>query len=169
VCAACGRPAMDRVSLRFSWHPRWAEPLFVFAWAFTRRISVRLPGCRTHAWRWRWRNVVLLIIFTPVIGLIAGAYAYYFGQPPGVADGGVVAGLACSGGVVLLLCAVIAEFSFPSIPVRQITDRHLTLEGVHEAFIAALADDRARSTDPLRAQGYGDVRDDYDDRAPDPD
>jgi hypothetical protein len=167
VCAACGRPATDRVPLTFTWHPKWAEPLFVVAWLFIRRMGVRMPLCARHAWRWRWNNILIVAAFIPGAGLIGGAYVYDLGQPPGFADELVMLGLLCSGGVVLLVGAMFAKGLSERIRPTEITDRHLTLDHVHETFVAALAEDRAESTDPLRAEGYGDSRDDYDDRPPD--
>jgi hypothetical protein len=161
VCANCGRPATDRVSLRFSWSPTWTHGSILFEFLRTQRMRIRLPVCSRHARWWRWKTVLILLSFLPVFGLVMAAYLYELAQPPGFAEDWLTLRLLCSGGAFLLVSGVVATILTGRIGPKELTDRHMTLDGVHESFAAALEEHRRENPDPLRADGYGDDRDDY--------
>jgi hypothetical protein len=161
VCAQCGRPATERVRLTFSYQSGWTAWIILAGWLARKRMTVNLPFCSTHARRWRWRTVVHALAFLPA-GVACALFIWrsvIHPRPVPAWVPGMVT-LAVLITLTSLLAGAASLFPF-SVRMVRITDRHLTLDGVHADFIAELIEDRAAGTDPLRAAGYGDVRDDF--------
>jgi hypothetical protein len=173
VCAVCGDPATTRRDRNFSWHPSWVWILIlvnllvvlIVALLLTRRMSVRLPVCDQHEGYWRRRTLFYTVPTVFVLLVMAGAFAYMVSRPPGGNDS--LVGWLCLGSIGLLFVWVVvaAVVQANGIRATEITDRTMTLAGLHEEFVAAVREDRARDRDDRRYRRlrYGDQRDDYDD------
>ena len=185
VCAKCGRPAEDRV-LRQIRHLDCDRqgllaagvvigllafpPLFFFvAFRLSEKIRVRIPMCETHRDDWKWRDLaekwfVIPVWAVTVFVFYAIALMYAFKGDTGNAAAALVGVpgaffvLAFVENVIILFGAVKV-----SIPAKQ---NGICLTGVHEDFVAALAEERARERVDNPERRYAPrmgVQDDYDD------
>ena len=171
VCMFCGEPATVRKQKTFAWHPSWVWVLIlvnlivvlIVAMVLTKKMPTRVPVCDRHAGWWTRRTLILLFSFLfMAAACLAGIF--YVDSQPGNAKGDL-SGVVCGGGVGLFLVWLIVAAIYGTRGVRptEITDRDMKLTGVHEAFIDALQEDRARERDQRDAGRFGDERDDYDD------
>jgi hypothetical protein len=173
VCVVCGAPATTRKARNFSWHPGWVWVLIlinlivvlIVALILTKRMSVRLPVCDQHEGYWRRRTWFYTLPTLAILLLGIGALVYLWSQPPGVKD--ELTGWLCGGSLVLLVAWIVVAAIVQATGIRatEITDRTMTLAGLHEEFVGAVREDRARARDDERHRRsrYGDERDDYDD------
>jgi len=185
VCAKCGQPAEDRVfrqirHLDCDRHGLLAAgaligmlafpPLFLLvAFGFSEKIGVRIPMCETHRDDWNWRDrAEKWFVFPAWVVVVVVLYAIAFMYAiEGNTDNAAIA-LLCVPGAFFVLAFVenvIILFGAVkiSIPAKQ---KGIRLAGVHEDFVAALAEERAheRVDNPERryVPRMG-VQDDYDD------
>jgi hypothetical protein len=180
VCARCGEPATDRRDLVLHILDGWKGGLLVAVLFFglfffpplvpwtlrrARQTRVPLPLCAVHhQWfesRARIEKRYLFPIWTAATLVLDGLIVVELtlGGP----------GLSCVGVFGVFIGAVLASalISRGRIGITGPPKKDVRLHGVHEAFAAALAEDRARDrvSNPARRGGHGDVRDDYDDEA----
>ena len=174
VCAAGGEPADTAV--RFLIPNRWflyavgvlswvCPPLLIaFVTYWSRRWPMRVPMCQRH--RAEFRRFDRVFDWTYLVWVGGG----YVGAIVGLAvlpdrrwEEGFV--LIAVGYCVLVLCWMVPVSLVQTRYVRttQATRRDIRLSGVHEEFVRAVREDRARDPNPDRLAAYGDVRDDYDD------
>jgi hypothetical protein len=185
VCAKCGRPAEDRV-FRLIRHLDCDErgflaggvvlgllafpPLFFFiALRFSEKIRVRIPMCETHRGDWKWRDRAEKWFVFPVwvVGVfflyaIGGMYMFKGDTENATASWACIPGaffvLAFVENVIILFGAVRV-----TKPAKQ---DGIRLAGVHEEFVAALTEDRARDrvdNPERRCVPRADMQDDFDD------
>jgi hypothetical protein len=179
VCATCGEPATDHVAPVVCEVDGWQggvqvfgvlgglfffPPLLFFTLRFARRIAVRVPVCTTHRDSYlrseRAEKRYLMPVWTAAAVLVD---AWIVAE---VCYGGP--GMSCCGSIAVLLGILTAGTLLSRGRVRvtkQPKKDIVYLDKVHPAFVAALAQDRARDriSNPDRRVGHGDVRDDYDD------
>jgi hypothetical protein len=178
VCARCGLPATDRRDLVLHILDGWKggflvlsllfglfffPPLVLWTVRHARQTRVSLPLCAVdHQWfesRERIEKRYLFPIWTAVALLndVLIIIEVALGGP----------GLSCCTVIGVFLSALLASglIARGRIVITRPAKRDVRLNGVHETFAAALAEDRARARvdDPARRGGHGDVRDDYDD------
>jgi HEAT repeat protein len=163
LCVKCG-VATDAHKVRnFAWYPPVLNlalplgglPFIILMRVFTKRMRVILPLCPDHQNHWLKRGLILLPIFIVVAFLASAAfhYAHDTSLPPAA-----MYAVACT-----LLAGFVALFfivrSTTIRPVR-ITDRAITLAGVHPDFIASLEKEREddRAAEPVRPQPTRDVQ-----------
>jgi hypothetical protein len=173
VCMFCGAPATTRVERRFSWHPSWVYLLIlinllvtlIVALILTKKMTVRVPVCDEHEGFWRRRMLILVLTFLLVAACCTAALVYLAYLPPAVND--ELTPWLCGGGVILFFAWLIVAAIYSSAGVRptEITESFISLSKVHEDFVDALRDERARDREEgdRRRNRYGDERDDYDD------
>jgi hypothetical protein len=173
VCMCCGAPARFTQSKVFKWHPPWVLalalvgllPYAIVAIILTKRMRVWAPLCDRHQGHWFWRGVYswggLIVLIVLGIGAIMLMTA---DQRPrrGGAGGEELGGLACVGVVVLGLVWAVGLSVAQGTGIRptEITDRSISLAGVSERFIDALAEDReaAAEEDEYEEDEYEDDR-----------
>jgi hypothetical protein len=147
VCAECGAPAAGTVGMNFSWAPR---------------MPVRMPFCAHHQRRRRLYAVRFTVLFLATVASMGLSYYFVALSPASINP--VLA--ACTLGVSMVLfwlwIVLVIVVSHRDIEATHITDRSLTLDRVHEAFVAAVAEARDRG-DPDAHRRFGDLRDDFDD------
>jgi hypothetical protein len=175
VCAKCGAPADAGVRLTFQ------TPLIHFllglflatcpplllglAIVQNIRHGFEVPMCEPHRADWRWRDRLTLVTYIPLAVVYMAALAWAaFPWPDDPFDE-----FAAIGVVVYGLCwyvwIVFATLLWTrTVRISWVTRWGVRLSGVHEAFVTALRDDRARDANPARLPFHGDIRDDYDDR-----
>ena len=159
VCVICGAAASTRTARTFFCQFSWDCGVIL-----TRKMSARMPVCRRHAGYWRRRALAFSV---PLLGLLAAGVGWHAVTGPGEPDrnADLIRRLCVQGaGLFIVWLIAVALVYLTGVRATEITGRTLTLSGVDPRFVAALAEDRARGNDRLRAQGYGDARDDYDDR-----
>jgi hypothetical protein len=180
VCARCGSPATDRRCLTLHVLDGWKggllvlvgffglfffPPLVVWTLRHAKQTRVPLPLCSAD-YRWfesrEWAEKRYLF---PIWTAMAMVMSVLFIVD--VALGGP--GPSCCGVVGVMMGAVFASavIAWGRIGITKSPKSDIRLTGVHEAFAAALAEDRARDrvSNPDRRGGHGDMRDDYDDEA----
>src|SRR5262245_59613935 len=178
LCARCGESAAERVTHKAHIvEGPWAllqvfgllaglflfPPLIRLTIRYTRQVGVPVPLCAAHGDHFRsrermenrylfpaWTAAALIVDAIVVIALVSG-----------------LEGCICySPCVILLAClAASAAISRGVVTVTRPGKDGIRLSGIHEAFAAALMEDRARDrvSNPDRRGGHGDVRDDFDD------
>jgi hypothetical protein len=182
ICATCAEPATNRVLMGIcvvdGWRGALLLPVLLFGLFFfppllfwitmnsKLRITVRVPMCDRHRDEQNWRDRVtrrrMLPIWTAVALIMdAMIVAELFMRGPG---------LSCGAAVVAMMAVLVADGTLISrggIKLMRPGKTGLMLRTVHEGFVAAIVEDRARDRidNPLRRWGHGDVRDDYDDEA----
>lgn len=166
VCAACGAPAAGNLPMYFSWSPRWANWLVVVWFFVMKTMPVRMPFCAYHRRRQRLRIIQLVVLFFAIIAIIASVALSYLvfalGPEEAVDPVAAVSGLGLSVVLFGAWIVIVIVISHRDIQATYITDRSLTLDRVHEAFVAAVVEARDRG-DPDTHRRFGDARDDFDD------
>ena len=178
VCARCGGPATGRRDLDLhvldGWRGGLLIPVVLFGLLFfpplvlwtirhAEKVRVPVPLCPVD---FRWfesRERVERRLFFPIwtaVALMLDALVFI-----DLFLGG--RGFSCVGVFAVLFGAVVAAglVSRGRVGITKPPKGDIRLTGVHEAFVAALIEDRARArvSDPDRRGGHGDMRDDYDD------
>jgi hypothetical protein len=177
LCIRCGQPATVRFqrTIRFIDEPgRWSGLYFV---AFmislfffppllrpilrrARSVELKVPYCGPHLVRFVRRERRALFIAVPfwIVFVVA-------------IDAAVIVALVHHFWTTIAMAAVLFAWMMLIDGVigrlRRRKKKNLTVRipWVHPAFVAALLEDRARDRvgNPDRREGFGDVRDDYDD------
>jgi hypothetical protein len=139
--------------------------LVIVALILTKRMSARLPVCDQHEGYWRRRSFLFAIPTLMILTLGFAAIGYMATQPPQVQDD--IGGWLCLGSIFALIAwvVVIGIVQANGVRATHITERTMTLAGLHRDFVDAVREDRAgdRDDDRYRRARYGDERDDYDD------
>jgi hypothetical protein len=155
VCMACGAPATVRKRKLFSWQPQWVPvlilvgvlPYVIVSLVLTKRQRVATPLCERHASYWWLFPTLLTLSFFALFGV---GFALFIAltvaeqnQPRG---GGGVAGFACLATVLAFLVWLIVAVVLQNRRIRpaEITDRHIELIKVSEAFADAVEEEEER-------------------------
>lgn len=157
VCMFCGeRPAAEK-RVTFSWHPRWIAfllllvvvpplmvglvPLVIAMALLTKRMTVHLPVCDEHRDHWRNRRLVIRCgwLLVAAVGIGVMVFLIVASENRRIVED-AVAGSLCVGTLLLAAAWLIFAIVFGrgSLAASEITDRTITLVGVHPAFIEAL-------------------------------
>lgn len=152
VCALTGEPTDDVKLRKFMWYPQWinltiliALPIaLILSLVMRKEMTVNLPLIRQKHGHWLWRQLaaglMLLgaIVCAPAGGILAS-------KPSTETLGGVLVAL----GVVLFFATIVfvIVINYTTIRPTEITDREMTLTGVHQNFVDALEEDRERDRD----------------------
>jgi hypothetical protein len=162
VCAECGAPAAGTLPITYSWAPWWSHWLVV-AWLFLlKTMPVRMPFCDLHRRVRRWRNIRLIVLLVAIIASVAVSCYSVALSPASMSP--VLAACALGASLALFWAWIVTVIviNHRDIQATHITDRSLTLDRVHEAFVAEVAKARDRG-DPDAHRRFGDLRDDFDD------
>jgi ACR3 family arsenite efflux pump ArsB len=145
VCIRCGRKAAVWKKKRFTTSSGVAFLLGgpLVAGMTTRTIGAKLPFCRKHKNHWRTLNIVLLcgLIYIPLVGL--GIYLAKQGYQVNQTVeriGGIVLGAACFSFVLWLIA--ILTLNSTTVRAVKVTNDDLTLQGVSDEFVKAMAKKR---------------------------
>jgi hypothetical protein len=154
VCAACGRPAADRVSHAFTWRVPLRDADGLGDWLTSRTANVRLPLCPAHARHTRRKNRFLLFTLIPMLALMVIGLGPLIGLFPDL-DPFMELAVAGSAGIVLFVwVGVLHLFFADKFTCEEITDRTVTLRGVDRQFRAAVeAGPAAGPTGPAGVDG----------------
>jgi hypothetical protein len=165
VCMCCGRPATTTTTKRMSWHPAWVGGLA--AMIMTKYATVQAPFCDEHKGHWFKRALLLwgsLLLFgviavgALVVGVNLERRASEMVLP--------IVGVGC--GVLLVAWIIIAIVcQYTAIRTTEITDEEVSLTGVSEEFVEAVAEEerarRKRRAERRRERGRWRDEDDDDD------
>jgi hypothetical protein len=153
VCVVCGASATDRKARTFSW--------------LARVVVVRLPVCDWH--RGYWRRRALIVSVPAVLVFLFGAAVVNYVLRPHHDPANHPAAWLCPAALIVALIWLIlgAIVQMTGIRPTKITDRDVTLAGLHERFVFALREERTGDTDDerFRRLRFGDERDDFEDDA----
>jgi hypothetical protein len=166
VCMCCGQPATTTQMKRMSWHPPWAGG--IIALAMTKYATVQAPFCDQHKGHWCKRTLLLWGSFFLFFLFGAGSLVIALNLPPHAVETALpIVGIGC--GVLLVTWIIIAIVcQSTSIRTTEITDAEISLTGVSEDFVEAVAEEE-RARRKRRAQRRrererpGRWRDDVDD------
>ena len=178
VCVVCGGPATVRKARVFSWFPGWVWILILVSWIvvlivaliLTKKRVAQMPVCDRHAGYWRLRAATLWVPSIVIVGGWSAFALYVISQPVGAMDEDLRALLCFGSSILLVVWVIIAALIYANgVRVTEITDRDMSLAGVHLEFVEALREERAwaRGDRYRRRKRYGDERDDYDDEPDD--
>ena len=149
VCALTGEPTDDVKHRTFVWQPAWVYaliplgllPCLIVSLIIRKTMTLRLPLVRRKHFHWGWRMAVA------AVGIVASAGAFIVGGAL-VSDyeRGTLGGWLMIGGLVgfVLSLVMLAVLTALGIHPKRITDREITLAGVHDNFVAAVEEDRER-------------------------
>jgi hypothetical protein len=171
VCMFCGAPAATRLRRTFTWTPGWVWILLlvnlivlaVVAMLVTKKMTVNVPVCEEHEGYWRRKNLLMLMSLLGVTLICIGGVVIVTTQDQRGNDD--LTGWACGGSIAFAVVWLIFVGVLSTRGVRpvHITEDTVQLTAVHDDFIAALREERARFREHHGRVGYGDERDDYDD------
>jgi hypothetical protein len=180
LCAKCGAPAAERVprTVRILDDKRaWVAMVFLLGIVFfpplvvfvilrvARASRVRVPICADHRDHWVWRDRAMTWGVIPawaVVVLAVDAYAVFLAVHGRDGSPYLCVGLAA---VVVAVALENWVVGYGAVKVEQTQKDKVKLAGVHETFVAALLEERARDrvANPDRRAPRGDERDDFDD------
>ena len=153
VCVVTGEPTTDIKRRTFRWTPPWVGililggllPYLIVAMILRKDITVDVPIVPGKKGHWLWRQLFALFGVLGCIGLVVVGIA--LSNEPGGRNQGPDIGLytALAAGVGLLFVLIVALIlQNTSVRPKEITDRDITLAGVHENFVVALEEERDR-------------------------
>jgi tetrahydromethanopterin S-methyltransferase subunit C len=158
VCIRCGAPATVRRKKQFSWYPPWVWAIIVVAllpgaivaMVLTKKMKMKAPLCDQHKNHWRWRALVTVGGLIALLGL--GAAIMPFMDQLNRDD---TLGFVCLGwvGVLLVWLVVVAVVQLTAVRPTEITDHSMTLTGVADGFVEAMAAER-RMAKPEEVEPY---------------
>jgi hypothetical protein len=180
LCAKCGAPTAERAprTVRMLDDKRiWVAVVFLFGLFFfpplvvlvilriARANQVRVPICPDHRNHWAWRDWAMSWVLIPgwaAVVLAAEAYGAFLQM-----EGRDGSAFFCVGLPALAVALVLENWAigYGAVKVEQAHKDKVKLVGVHETFVAALLEERARDrvANPDRRALRGDMRDDFDD------
>ena len=183
ICMCCGQLATKTVTKRMQWCPPWVGvlilagllPYAIVASILTRRAVVQAPFCDEHKRHWFKRNMLIwgtLLLFGIVgVGTIVIAANVDDQQriKPLMPYACVFVSLE---GIVWI--AIVIACASTGVRPKEITDIEITLTGVSEQFVEAVAEEeiarkerrRQRRRERDRPGRWRDEADDVDDDAP---
>jgi hypothetical protein len=157
VCMVTGEPTGDVKRHTFSWTPPWVGililagllPYIVVALILRKQITIDVPLVARKRGHWAVRQAFGLI---GVLGCIAlGIAGIVISSDPdnmrnkGPDIGLILTAAAGVGLVVVIIVALILQGT--CVRPKEITERDITLAGVHENFVVALEEERERDED----------------------
>ena len=175
VCALTGEPTDDTKRHGFLWQPAWVGVLFlagllpyvIVSLVLRKTMTVDVPLVREKHGHWLWRVLVgwggiLFFLALLVAGLVVGGRSDRFDGGGGGVGGvqATVGGVMFAVGIIGFLAALITAVVLNNYAIRaaEITDRSITLLGVHRHFRDALEDDRDREEEKYRKERDEDRR-----------
>lgn len=172
LCALTGVPTEDSKRKAFLWQPGWVAvlilagllPYLIVSLVMRKTMTVNLPLVREKHGHWMWRTLVGVGAVLLSIALMVGA-----GVVGSNRGSDQLSGALFAVGIIGFLVALIVWLVLNGSCIRpaEITDRDITLVGVHRNFVDALEDDREREEEEYereRDRRRRDRDDDYDDR-----
>jgi hypothetical protein len=144
LCMAYGEPATTEIRTTFSWFPPWLGvtamiPLLyiILVSSMTKRMVVEVPTCHKHRNYFLMRQLWIWLSFL-VVGLLFGGMFAVFAA----AELKDAMALPCVGGAFAFVIWLIAVIIIQSMMIKptEITDRSITLKGVHAGFSQAFFD-----------------------------
>lgn len=155
VCMITGEPTTATKRHTFRWTPPWVSililagllPYVIVAMVTRKQMTFDVPVAAGRKWHWLWRQLFAIFGILGCIGLVFVGIALSNGTNNNRVNQGPDFGLitAAAAGIGLVVTLVIALIlQYTSVRPSEITDREITLAGVHENFVVALEDDRDR-------------------------
>jgi hypothetical protein len=141
VCVKCGQLADDTKPVTFSMHPGWMHilvlacvvPWLVAAFLLRRTATVDLPICRKHRRNLGFKTAMLTVLVPAIVLLIFSVVGLpYLLNSRGIRVEGIAFCVLPMLLFVLLTIAAIVNRS--GVRPTAITDRGITLKGVHPHF-----------------------------------
>ena len=147
LCVHCGVTAPHRREIEFVWHPWWGcvflrllGPLggLILQAHLEKRIKLGLPACTAHQTRAVWQPHTYFAVGTVLLFLLGIGGVVLMGdgdrrqlerRAPAVLCGLAVAAVAYAG-----VCGIVRT---RLVRPTRITEQHVELEGVSEAFASA--------------------------------
>ena len=162
VCVVCGAPAVVRRDRKFSWFPSWTWVIVLVSWliglilmvALTKTMRVRLPACAEHEGYWRRRGTFLAIGWVLTLSICAVLIVFLGLQPEQRQRALAVPPCGTSATTFVTWIVMLIVVCNRGVRAIQISERSITLAGVHERFDSALEADRDRD----RAESDADER-----------
>ncbi len=157
VCALTGEPTGDVKERAFVWQPPWVYallplgllPCLIVSLIIRKQMGVQLPLARRKHFHWGWRTLL------GAVGIVASAGVFMYGGAT-VSDyeRGTLGGWLMLGGLAgfVLSIVLLAVLTVLGIHPKQITDRDITLAGVHENFVAAVEQERERDEEEYQRE-----------------
>jgi hypothetical protein len=155
VCMVCGEPAKVRKSKQFSWQPPWVPvlilggllPYLIVSIVLKKRQSVVMQMCERHlSYFWLFPTLVLLSLFGILgAGLLLLITVLNVSPAIGLDKDGAACfvGLGTFGFFLIWLIAF-AILNQMRIRPSEITDRHIELTNVSQAFADAVEGEEPR-------------------------
>ncbi len=173
VCMITGEPTQATKRHKFRWTPPWVNlllmacviPGLIAAMILRQQITMDVPVAERKRYHWLWRQLLSSFGVTGCIVLVVAGIV--LSDKPNIQnqpfDFGLMTASVAGGGLIIVL---VISFILQNTSVRpkEITDRDITLVGVHKHFVEALEEERDRESDfdddRIRARP---VQDEYDD------
>ena len=148
VCMRCGASADVVKERKFSWRPSWVLvtlfagllPYLIISAILTKYMTVPAPLCQEHQGHWSKRTIFNLCYFLALAALVVGLIVV-----PNLLDlrGQAldnVVGFACLSipGALFIWLVVNIIIETQMITPTEITERSITLKGVHAGFVDAV-------------------------------
>ncbi len=192
VCMVTGEPTGESKLHTFRWTPPWVGvlilggllPYLIVAMVLRKQITIDVPLVARKRGHWFVRQAfgllgVLGCIVLGIAGIVMSADANN-ARNAGPDIGLILTAVAGVGLVAVIIVALILQST--CIRPKEITDRDIILTGIHENFVVAMEEERARDEEemeekrerkreqrdaerPRRESSYGERRD-SDDQPP---
>jgi len=157
VCALTGQPTDDVKTKIFRWQPGWISVLIVFgllpylvvALILRKTMTVQLPLVRAKHGHWLWREAVSWVAVLIALGVFFTGSGMSLSRDHEQLSGPLM--LTGLGLFVVFLVVYLLLMRLGLHPT-QITDRDITLAGVHQNFVDALEEERERDEEDFRRE-----------------
>jgi hypothetical protein len=177
ICMRCGEEATVTKTKKMSWCPQWVGFLILVAWPIwlvvtlilTKRATVQAPLCDNHKGHWFYRTLIILgsLAVFGVLGIGSFALIMSLQQPGGRNDN---AGFACllPVGLFVVWIIILVIVQQTAIRPKEITDTHITIQGVSSEFSEAVQDLQHERRERRRERRRRAMEDEEDDEPPPP-
>jgi hypothetical protein len=154
ICMRCGEPASALKTKKMYWYPRWLLVLVllglpgiiilvILALMLRKNARLQAPFCEQHQGHWTLRTVIIWVTTILVVVFSIGSFIVFIALEearPRQQAPEIIGPMLCVGTMILFVAWMIVIGIMQNTAIRpdEITNTHILLNGVSDAFVEAV-------------------------------